>query len=86
LRLEICNDYNREIGLAGNQKNEVKMTPTKIMKFFVTAFAAIGFAITLSACSPEIGSKEWCDQIKEKPKGDVTANEAKDFAKHCILK
>ena len=62
------------------------MTPTKIMKFSVTALVATVFAITLSACSPEIGSKEWCDQIKAKSKGDVTANEAKDFAKPCILK
>lgn len=39
----------------------------------------------LAACSPEVGSKEWCDDMKKKPKGDWTANEAADFAKHCIL-
>jgi len=44
------------------------------------------FAISaLSACSPEVGSKEWCAKMKEKPKGDWSANEAGDFAKHCVL-
>jgi len=39
----------------------------------------------LAACSPEVGSKEWCSDLKNKPKGDWTANEATDFAKHCLL-
>ena len=40
----------------------------------------------LSACAPEVGSDKWCANIKDKPKADWTANEAADFAKHCILK
>lgn len=40
----------------------------------------------LVACTAEVGSDEWCDTIKEKPKGDLTANEAKEFAKQCIFK
>ncbi|MDC1213300.1 DUF3012 domain-containing protein [Rhodospirillales bacterium] len=48
------------------------------------AFALVAVA-SLSACSPEVGSKEWCADLKEKPKGDWSANEATDFAKHCIL-
>ena len=39
----------------------------------------------LAACSPEVGSKEWCADMKEKDKGDWTASEAADFAKNCIL-
>lgn len=39
----------------------------------------------LSACSPEVGSNEWCAQMKEKPKGDWTANEVADFTKNCIF-
>jgi hypothetical protein len=39
----------------------------------------------ISACAPEIGSKEWCDDMKKKPKGDWTANEAADYAKHCLF-
>ncbi|WP_243633823.1 DUF3012 domain-containing protein [Motiliproteus coralliicola] len=42
-------------------------------------------AVLLQGCSPEVGSKEWCTDLKEKPKGEWTANEAKDFTKHCIL-
>jgi hypothetical protein len=40
----------------------------------------------LSACSPEVGSQAWCDGMKDKPKGDWTANEAADYAKHCLFK
>lgn len=40
----------------------------------------------ITACSPKVGSPEWCEKIKEKDKGELTVNEAKDFAKHCIFK
>ncbi len=42
--------------------------------------------IVLAGCAPEIGSEEWCEDMKEKPKGDWPANEAKDFTKYCLLK
>ncbi|MHC4447656.1 MAG: DUF3012 domain-containing protein [Planctomycetota bacterium] len=41
--------------------------------------------LALVACSPEVGSEAWCEELKEKPKGDWSANEAADFAKHCVL-
>ncbi|MDH3335777.1 MAG: DUF3012 domain-containing protein [Rhodospirillaceae bacterium] len=44
-----------------------------------------GLALIISACAPEVGSDKWCEQMKEKPKGDWTASEAADFTKHCIL-
>jgi hypothetical protein len=44
-----------------------------------------GLVAFIAACSPEVGSKEWCEDMQDKPKGDWTANEAADFAKHCIL-
>jgi hypothetical protein len=44
--------------------------------------AALGL---LAACSPEVGSKEWCADLKQKPKGEWTANEATDYTKHCIF-
>lgn len=47
--------------------------------------SAVLLAGVLSACSPEIGSDEWCADLKEKPKGDWTANEAADFTKHCLF-
>ncbi len=44
------------------------------------------FLFTLAACASEVGSDGWCENMKEKPKADWTANEAGNFAKHCILK
>ncbi|WP_035387345.1 DUF3012 domain-containing protein [Ferrimonas senticii] len=41
--------------------------------------------IGVSACSPEVGSEAWCKQMDKKPKGDWTANEARDYTKHCIF-
>ncbi|MCF8466300.1 MAG: DUF3012 domain-containing protein [Sneathiella sp.] len=43
------------------------------------------FTLGLTACDPEVGSKEWCLAMKEKPKGDWSANDAADFAKNCVL-
>ena len=42
--------------------------------------------IPLVACKPEVGSEAWCNDLKEKPKGDWTANETADYAKHCLFK
>ena len=47
---------------------------------------AVLAVFALGACSPEVGSDAWCADLKEKSKADWTATEAKDFAKHCILK
>ena len=41
--------------------------------------------IQLVACSAEVGSPEWCQDLKQKPKGEWTANEAGSFAKHCLF-
>ena len=40
----------------------------------------------VSACAPEVGSPDWCRAIEEKPKGELTIIEAKDYAKHCVFK
>lgn len=56
---------------------------TKSVKNIVLALMATAF---LSACAPKVGSPEWCANMEEKPKGDWSLNEAKDYAKHCILK
>ena len=62
---------------------------TRFSSFFralpLAAFVAVLSISVLGACSPEVGSKEWCEDLKEKPKGDWSANEAADFAKHCVL-
>ena len=44
------------------------------------------FYIRLTACAPEVGSEAWCKQMKEKPSGDWSSNEAADYAKHCVFK
>lgn len=49
-------------------------------------FSIVGLLIFLAGCAPEVGSKEWCDALDEKPKGDWSANEATDYAKHCLFK
>ena len=41
--------------------------------------------VVLIGCSPEVGSDEWCQDMKEKPKGDWTASETADYAKHCVF-
>jgi len=42
-------------------------------------------AFLMIGCAPQVGSKEWCTSLEEKDKGDWTANEAKDYTKHCIF-
>jgi hypothetical protein len=55
-------------------------------KFKIVRLAApIALLVLLGACSPEVGSEAWCEDMKQKAKGDWTANEAADFAKHCLL-
>ncbi|PIW27198.1 MAG: DUF3012 domain-containing protein [Rhodospirillales bacterium CG15_BIG_FIL_POST_REV_8_21_14_020_66_15] len=54
-------------------------------KLPLAAVAAVLAVAALAACSPEVGSKEWCEDLKKKPKGEWTANEAGNFAKHCVL-
>lgn len=53
------------------------------MKKFMGLIIVCGF---ISACSPEVGSEKWCKNLKEKPKSEWTAQEAKDYAKHCLFK
>jgi len=41
--------------------------------------------LLLTACAPEVGSAKWCEKMKEKPKGEMSLNEVRDFAMHCIF-
>jgi protein involved in sex pheromone biosynthesis len=56
-----------------------------IGKTAIAALATLSI-LMLSACAPEVGSERWCQDMKAKPKGDWTANQAVDFAKHCVIK
>jgi hypothetical protein len=52
-------------------------------KDYLSIFAAIIF---LSGCSPEVGSKAWCEAMDKKPKGDWTASEAAEYTKSCVFR
>ena len=55
------------------------------MNKIIRLAAPVTLVALLGACSPEVGSDEWCSDIKQKPRGEWTANEAAVFAKHCLL-
>ena len=55
------------------------------MKKTVTVILSLLAIVSLSACSPEPGTKAWCESMKEKPKGDWSSNDAGTFTKHCVL-
>lgn len=40
----------------------------------------------MNGCTPEVGTEAWCKMMEEKPKGDWSANEVTDYAKHCIIR
>jgi hypothetical protein len=48
--------------------------------------AAIALSLFTAACAPEVGSDAWCEKLNETPKGDWSANDAGNFAKHCVFK
>lgn len=58
----------------------------KISNFHrIMTIVVLGIFMGLAACSPKVGSDAWCEDMKEKDKGDWTANEAADFTKHCVF-
>lgn len=59
--------------------------PVKKPSNAILTFTLIGLLAGLSACAPEVGSQDWCEAMAEKPKGDWTANEALDYAEHCLI-
>lgn len=57
------------------------------MKIGMTTAIILTAVMMLGAgCSPEVGSKAWCEQMKEKPKGDWSANDATEYTKSCLFK
>ncbi|WP_210545820.1 DUF3012 domain-containing protein [Rhodoferax sp. PAMC 29310] len=57
-------------------------TLTKIGSFVVVT----ALLLLVSGCAAEVGSERWCTEMKGKQPADWTANQAVDYAKHCILK
>jgi len=59
------------------------------MKNILKTYAVVvGIFVTLlfTACAPEVGSTEWCENLKKNPQGDWTVDEVAGYAKHCLLK
>jgi hypothetical protein len=52
----------------------------------VRVLLLVGCLVWLGGCSPEVGSEQWCAEMKRKPTKDWTANEAADYTKYCVLK
>ena len=51
------------------------------MKILIALTALL---MLLSGCA-EVGSERWCKKMDDKSAGDWTANEAADYAKHCVF-
>jgi hypothetical protein len=58
----------------------------RIMITLLSRWALVVLGVMALAACTEVGSEAWCQDMQEKPKGDWTANEASDYAKHCIFK
>ncbi|MBM6551166.1 DUF3012 domain-containing protein [Marinomonas ostreistagni] len=50
-----------------------------------TLVVAMTGVLLLQGCSPEVGTPEWCDDMKDKPTGEWTANEVSEFTRSCLI-
>jgi len=57
-----------------------------VISKLIAGSIALFLLLTITACSPEVGSDQWCADMKATSSGDWSANQTADFAKHCILK
>jgi len=56
------------------------------MNKVIMTMLGLAVILTMTGCTPEVGSEKWCKMMEEKPSGDWTANEAADYGKHCLFK
>jgi hypothetical protein len=56
----------------------------KRFRLSALSLALLGAGL-MAGCAPEVGSPRWCEAMKEKPRGDWSANEALEFARNCVL-
>ncbi|UPQ89589.1 DUF3012 domain-containing protein [Vibrio sinaloensis] len=52
------------------------------MKKYLVALLVIPM---LFACQDEVGTQAWCDNLNDTPKSEWNAQNALDFAKHCVF-
>jgi len=57
----------------------------KLTTRIIKASLGLYLMALITACSPEVGSESWCKAMDNKSKGEWTANEVADYAKHCLL-
>jgi hypothetical protein len=46
---------------------------------------AVSITLLIAGCGPSIGSDQWCEELKAKPKGEWTGDEATEYTKYCVL-
>ena len=63
----------------------MKVALRRFFRSVAVTVPVLAVVAALGACSPEVGSKAWCEDMKQKDKGKWTAEEAGQFAKHCVL-
>ncbi len=56
-----------------------------VVTMAVRAVVIASLLTAAAACAPEVGSKRWCTAMRDKARGDWTANEALEYARHCVL-
>jgi len=61
------------------------MTSTRRSPAWLAYSAIAALVLLCVGCAPEVGSPRWCESMREQERGDWTANEALDYARHCII-
>jgi hypothetical protein len=61
------------------------IVPNSVKRISIVTVTLVIEALSAAACAPEVGSERWCNAMRDKPRGDWSANEALDFTRHCLL-
>lgn len=43
-------------------------------------------AVLVGGCAAEVGRQPWCKEMDVKPEGDRSADNAANYARHCVLR
>ena len=54
----------------------------------IAAVAAVALVVAavVYLFFPAVGSERWCDKMADTPKSDWSANDAADYARHCVFR
>ncbi|PLX79088.1 MAG: DUF3012 domain-containing protein [Desulfuromonas sp.] len=56
------------------------------MKSLSLALLLFVFIMLCSSCTPERGTKAWCEMMEKKPKGEWSANDLAEYTKSCVFR